>query len=50
MLRAGNRCGLILHKRGNHSYIVRTAPLFDGAIQQTAAFLARCGLDRRRAK
>lgn len=40
----GDRCELILHKRGNHSYIVRTAPLFDEAMQQTAAFLARCGL------
>ena len=39
MAKAGNKCELILHERGNHSYMMRTEPLFDEAMQQTRDFL-----------
>jgi acetyl esterase/lipase len=44
MTKAGNQCELILHKRGNHSYMMRTEPLFDEAMRQTRDFLARAGI------
>jgi acetyl esterase len=44
MVKAGNQCELILHERGNHSYMMRTQPLFDEAMQQTGDFLAKCGI------
>lgn len=44
MVKAGNKCELILHERGNHSYMMRTQPLFEEAMAQTAKFLDGCGL------
>ena len=44
MTKAGNHCELILNERGNHSYMMRTQPLFDEAMQQTTDFLAKCGI------
>lgn len=44
MQKAGNKCELILHGRGNHSYMMRTEPLFTEAMQQTTDFLAKCGI------
>ena len=43
MQKAGNRCELILSKRGSHSYMMRTQPLFEEAMQQTRDFLAKAG-------
>ena len=43
MVKAGNRCELILNQRGNHSYMMRTQPLFAEAMEQTHAFLAKAG-------
>lgn len=44
MVKAGNRCELILNLKGSHSYMMRTQPLFDEAMRQTADFLTKCGL------
>ncbi|HEV7405841.1 MAG TPA: alpha/beta hydrolase [Chthoniobacteraceae bacterium] len=44
MKKAGNVCELILSPRGSHSYMMRTQPLFDEAMQQTADFLGKHGL------
>jgi len=44
MTKAGNKCELILHERGNHSDMMRTAQLFDEAMQQTRDFLIKCGI------
>lgn len=44
MKKAGNPCELILNQKGSHSYMMRTQPLFDEAMQQTAEFLAKQGL------
>jgi acetyl esterase len=44
MKKAGNSCELILNQRGSHSYMMRTQPLFDEAMQQTADFLGQHGL------
>jgi acetyl esterase/lipase len=44
MLKAGNKCELILNERGGHSYMMRTEPLFEEAMRQTREFLARAGL------
>ena len=44
MLKVGNRCELILNDRGNHSYMMRTEPLFTEAMQQTTDFLDKCGI------
>jgi acetyl esterase/lipase len=43
MTKAGNKCELMLHERGNHSYMMRTQPLFEEAMRQTADFLAKYG-------
>jgi hypothetical protein len=43
MVKAGNRCEFILNQRGSHSYMMRTQPLFDEAMQQTHDFLAKAG-------
>jgi acetyl esterase/lipase len=45
MQKAGNRCELILSQRGSHSYMMRTQPLFDEAMQQTRDFLTKAGID-----
>lgn len=44
MTKAGNKCELILNDRGNHSYMMRTEPLFNEAMDQTREFLTKCGL------
>jgi acetyl esterase/lipase len=44
MSASGNKCELILNKRGGHSYMMRTQPLFDEAMQQTAEFLEKVGI------
>lgn len=41
MVKAGNACELVQHARGNHSYMMRTQPLFDEAMLQTREFLAK---------
>ncbi len=50
MQKAGNTCELVLHERGNHSYMMRTAPLFEEAMLQTGEFLTRAGIGRSTAK
>lgn len=44
MVKAGNKCELILNDRGGHSYMMRTEPLFLEAMRQTSDFLAKCGI------
>jgi len=44
MVAAGNKCELILNERGNHSYMMRTEPLFLDAMRQTSEFLEKAGI------
>ncbi len=44
MCKANNRCELILHKPGNHSYMMRTEELFVGAMQRAVEFLEEHGI------
>lgn len=44
MLRAGNRCELVASERGSHSYMMRTAELFDDAMSRTMGFLRANGI------
>jgi acetyl esterase len=44
MKASGNLCDLILSEKGNHSYMMRTEPLFMEAMQQTMAFLKKAGV------
>jgi acetyl esterase len=41
---SGNLCELILSEKGNHSYMMRTEPLFMEAMQQTESFLKKAGI------
>jgi acetyl esterase len=45
MLNAGNRCELVESERGGHSYMMRTAELFDEAMRRTRKFLAAQGIN-----
>lgn len=44
MTKAGNSCEIILNERGNHSYMMRTQPLFDEAMRQSTDFLTKHGM------
>jgi acetyl esterase len=44
MQKAGNRCELVLHEKGGHSYMMRTEALFQEAMERTARFAAAAGL------
>jgi len=45
MQRAGNRCELVSHADGNHSYMMRTPELFEDAMAKTMAFLKAAGIE-----
>ena len=44
MRAAGNTCELVVDERGSHSYMMRTAALFDEAMNRTEAFLKQAGI------
>ena len=44
MTRAGNRCEFVSHPIGAHSYVMRTAELFNDAMERTTVFLAQNGI------
>jgi len=44
MQKAGNRCELVLHEKGGHSYMMRTETLFLDAMERTSRFAAAAGL------
>lgn len=44
MLKAGNRCDLVVEEGGQHAYLMRTQPLYDEAERKTDGFLRSLGL------
>jgi len=44
MVRAGNRCEVIVHEGGAHGYLMRDRTLLDEALKKSAEFLASLGM------
>lgn len=44
MLKAGNRCELVVNEGGVHGYLMRTRELYDDTLRKTESFLSSLGL------
>lgn len=44
MLKAGNRCELVVNDGGAHGYLMRTKELYEEALRKTEAFLSSTGI------